>query len=65
MNKAGNPPRSPDGKEMFIIYHSHADPQKPSVDLVVNIDRIRFDEDGKLKIVGPPRSPQPMPSRNR
>jgi len=29
---------------------------------VVNIDRLQFDEDGKLKIEGPTRSPQPMPS---
>lgn len=54
--------RSPDGKEMFIVYHSHADPQKPSADRVVNIDRIRFDDSGKLGIVGPTRSPQPKPS---
>ena len=52
----------PDGKEMFIVYHSHADPQKPSGDRVVNIDRLYFDEDGRLKIKGPTRSPQPMPS---
>jgi beta-xylosidase len=54
--------RSPDGKEMFIVYHSHADPQKPSGERVVNIDRLEFDENGKLKINGPTRSPQPMPS---
>ena len=49
--------RSPDGKEMFIVYHSHADPKKPSGERVVNIDRLQFDEDGKLKIKGPTRSP--------
>jgi beta-xylosidase len=54
--------RSPDGKETFIVYHSHADPQKPSGERVVNIDRLEFDENGKLKINGPTRSPQPMPS---
>ena len=53
---------SPDGKELFIVYHSHADPKKPSGERVVNIDRMEFDEDGKLKIKGPTRSPQPMPS---
>ena len=47
---------------MFIVYHSHADPKKPSGERVVNIDRLQFDEDGKLKIQGPTRSPQPMPS---
>lgn len=53
---------SPDGKEMFIVYHTHADAEKPSGDRVVNIDRIVFEDSGKLKIVGPSRSPQPMPS---
>ena len=53
---------SPDGKEMFIVYHTHADAEKPSGDRVVNIDRMGFDEFGKLKITGPTRSPQPMPS---
>jgi len=56
---------SPDGTEMFIVYHTHADAQKPSGDRVVNIDRIGFDKFGKLKITGPTRSPQPMPSRCR
>ena len=53
---------SPDGKEMFIIYHTHADPKKPSGERVVNIDRLQFEDDGKLKIKGPTRSPQPTPS---
>lgn len=57
--------RSPDGKELFIVYHTHADPKKPSGERVVNIDRLRFAEDGKLKIKGPTRSPQPMPSGTR
>jgi hypothetical protein len=26
--------------EMFIVYHTHADPRKPSGDRVVNIDRL-------------------------
>ena len=54
--------RSPDGRQMFIIYHTHADAEKPSGDRVVNIDRIGFDESGKLKITGPTRTSQPMPS---
>ena len=56
---------SPDGTEMFIVYHTHADAEKPSGDRVVNIDRIGFDESGKLKITGPTRSPQPMPSGSK
>ena len=54
--------RSPDGTELFIVYHSHADPKNPSGDRVMNIDRLYFDEEGRLKIKGPTRSPQPMPS---
>jgi len=56
---------SPDGTEMFIVYHTHADAQKPSGDRVINIDRIGFDESGKLKITGPTRSPQPVPSGSK
>ncbi len=56
---------SPDGKEMFIVYHTHADPKHPSDDRVVNIDRIYFDAAGKLRIKGPTRSPQPLPSGAR
>jgi beta-xylosidase len=53
---------SPDGTEMFIVYHTHADPMKPSSDRVVNIDRITFDAGGKLCVAGPTRSPQAPPS---
>lgn len=56
---------SPDGSEMFVVYHAHADAKKPSGDRVVNIDRIGFDESGKLRITGPTRSPQPIPSGSR
>ena len=55
--------RTPDGREMFIIYHTHADPQQPSSDRVVNIDRLEFTADGKLCVKGPTRSPQPLPSK--
>jgi beta-xylosidase len=54
--------KSPDGREMFIVYHSHADPQKPSGRRLLNIDRIIFEESGNLKIIGPTRTPQPLPS---
>jgi len=53
---------SPDKKELFMIYHTHANPNNPSIDRVVNIDRLKFDNSGKLGLVGPTRSPQPMPS---
>lgn len=53
---------SPDGKELFIVYHSHADPKNPSGERVVNIDRLHFDDVGRLRIKGPTRSPQPIPT---
>jgi len=54
--------RSPDGTELFIVYHSHADPKKPSDHRVVNIDRVEFTADGRIRVKGPTRSPQPLPS---
>jgi GH43 family beta-xylosidase len=54
---------SPDGREMFIVYHTHADPKNPSDDRVVNIDRIIFDDSGKLKVIGPTRDKQELPSK--
>ncbi len=54
---------SPNGKEMFIIYHRHADAHgdRPSFDRVVCIDRIYIDKKGKLKIIGPTNTPQRIP----
>lgn len=54
--------RSPDSKELFIVYHAHAEPERPSGNRTVNIDRVHFDEAGALVIQGPTRSPQPLPS---
>jgi beta-xylosidase len=51
---------SPDGREMFIVYHTHTNPDDPSGDRQPNIDRQYFEND-TLKIIGPTRSPQPMP----
>lgn len=53
---------SPDGRELLLVYHTHADPDRPSGDRTVNIDRLVFDEQGRLRLIGPTRSPQPMPS---
>lgn len=60
---------SPDGREMFIVYHRHegakrANPRK------LSIDRARFVPDPAggpdiLQIHGPTSSPQPMPSGTR
>jgi GH43 family beta-xylosidase len=54
--------KSPDGKEMFIVYHTHADVNKPEGDRVVNIDRLIITKDGKMKVNGPTRTPQLLPS---
>ena len=53
---------SPDGSELWCVYHCHADPVKPSGDRVVNIDRLQFDAQGRLRLLGPTRSAQPMPA---
>ncbi|MFO7670492.1 MAG: glycoside hydrolase family 43 protein [Bacteroidales bacterium] len=54
--------QSPDKKETFIVYHSHADPGRPSGRRVLNIDRMVFDDQGNLSVLGPTRTPQAMPS---
>ncbi|MFH0759225.1 MAG: glycoside hydrolase family 43 protein [Bacteroidota bacterium] len=54
--------KSPDGREWFMVYHSHADPDRPSGRRVLNIDRVVFKEDGSLEVIGPTRTPQPLPS---
>jgi GH43 family beta-xylosidase len=61
--------KSPDGKEMFIVYHTHLDtdtvgPRK------LAIDRLRFapNPDGGpdiMEVYGPTLTPQPMPSGAR
>lgn len=51
---------SPDGKELFMVYHTHESHENQ--ERMVNIDRIRIDEEGKLVVEGPTRSPQPLPS---
>ena len=53
---------SPDGSELFIVYHIHTDPQHPSGDRQVCIDRMGFREDGSLYVTGPTHTPQPIPS---
>jgi GH43 family beta-xylosidase len=54
--------KSPDGSEWFIVYHSHADINNPSGKRILNIDRLVFDENGNMKVIGPSRTPQPYPS---
>ena len=53
---------SPDGKEMFCIYHSLKNRRNNDDGRVPNIDRIHFDEEGNMSIAGPTVTPQPLPS---
>ena len=54
---------SPNGGELFIVYHIHTDPQSPGGDRQVCIDRMGFREDGSLYVTGPTFTPQPIPSQ--
>lgn len=54
---------SPNGKEMWMVYHTHADPARPSEDRVVNADRIRFDRDGGMHVEAT-RGAQRLPGRD-
>ena len=54
---------SPDGSELFIVYHIHTDPQTPGGDRQVCIDRMGFREDGSLYVTGPSYTLQPIPSQ--
>ncbi len=54
--------QSPDQREWFMVYHSHANPLKPGGKRVLNIDRLVFEGDTTLAVMGPTRSPQPLPS---
>ena len=51
---------SPDGKEMFCVYHGRTSATGDK--RVVFIDRMRILEDGKLIVDGPTTTPQPLPS---
>ena len=52
---------SPDDKELFVVYHTHTYFDKPSGNRNVCIDRLYF-ENGEMKIIGPTRTSQPLPS---
>ena len=53
---------SPDGKEMFIVYHIHTHTDKGGMNRQVCIDRMGFLPDGTIYCDGPTTTPQPMPS---
>ena len=54
--------RSPDGTEMYMVYHVHT--VAPNVDggRSLAIDRIVFNEDGSLSVDGPSTLRRPLPS---
>lgn len=51
---------SPDGKEMFCVYHGRT--TATGDDRVVFVDRMKILEDGHLIVEGPTTKPQPLPS---
>jgi GH43 family beta-xylosidase len=53
---------SPDGKELYIVYHSHIDVKKGGGARELNIDRMGFRPDGTIYIDGPTTTDQPKPS---
>ena len=52
---------SPNGRELMIVYHVHTDPQHPSGDRQVCIDRMGFRDDGSMYVAGPTNTPQVVP----
>lgn len=51
---------SPDGKEMFCVYHART--KATGDQRMVFIDRMKILKDGKLIVEGPDTDPQPLPS---
>ncbi len=51
---------SPDGKELFAVYHKHIAPGE--TERHVCIDRMGFRPDGSIYVNGPTLTPQPLPS---
>jgi len=54
--------RSPDGSEWFVVYHAHEEKSANRTVRRVHIDRMRFDDDGAFTVLGPTRTPQPLPN---
>ncbi|MEK3885638.1 glycoside hydrolase family 43 protein [Paenibacillus sp. PL2-23] len=53
---------SPDGQELFIVYHTHTDPINGGGDRQLCLDRLSFREDGTIEVHGPTLTEQPVPS---
>lgn len=54
---------APNGKDLYLIYHRHAPWVKefPSNNRVTCLDRMWFDEEGRICTSGPSYTPQPKP----
>ena len=53
---------SPDGTEMYAVYHSHTNPAEGGGDRQLCIDRILFDDKNQLSVNGPTFFSIPIPS---
>jgi GH43 family beta-xylosidase len=53
---------SPDGSELFVVYHTHTDAALGGGNRQVCIDRMGFREDGSIYVSGPTLTDQPVPS---
>jgi beta-xylosidase len=51
---------SPDGKEMFCVYHGRT--TATGEERVVFVDRMKIEKNGRLIVAGPTTTPQPLPS---
>ena len=53
---------SPDGTEVYTVYHAHTDPKNPSGNRTPCIDKLVFGDDGELYCFGPTAGRVPLPS---
>ena len=53
---------SPDGTEIYTVYHTHTDPKNPSGNRTPCVDKLVFGEDGELYCFGPNIGRVPLPS---
>jgi beta-xylosidase len=53
---------SPDETEWFIVYHAHDPKAQNNTVRTVNVDRMTFDAAGDLRVNGPTRSEERLPS---
>jgi len=54
--------RSPDGSEIYVVYHVHTVPPNTDGGRSLAIDRLIFKEDGTLELDGPSETRRPLPS---